>query len=186
VEFDVRLSADGVPVLIHDDTLARVQERADRVDALSAEQLGELGVPTLAAAMAALPKRTFLNVELKGTVHGDATAEVLRAARGDTGERAVISSFQPSTLAEMALRLPGWKRWLTTWTLAPGTIEFALELGLQGLSVHWGAVTPATIGPARAAALEVMAWTVRRRTTFDRLASQGVFACCVEGTALDG
>jgi glycerophosphoryl diester phosphodiesterase/endonuclease/exonuclease/phosphatase family metal-dependent hydrolase len=186
VEFDVRLSADGVPVLIHDETLARVQERADRVDALSAEQLGELGVPTLAASLAAMPKRAFLNVELKGNEHGDTTADVLRAARGDNGERAVISSFQPSTLADMALRLPGWKRWLTTWTLAPATIDFAIELGLQGLSVHWGAVTPATIGPARAAGLEVMAWTVRRRTTFDRLASQGVFACCVEGTALDG
>lgn len=186
VEFDVRLSADDVPVLLHDETLARVQDRADRVDALSAAQLGAFGVPTLSAVLGALPRRAFLNVELKGQDHGDATAAVLRAARGETGERAVISSFQPIALAAMARHLPGWKRWLTTWNLAPATLELALDMGLEGVSVHWGGLTHASVSPARAVGLEVMAWTVRRRITFDRLAGLGVIACCVEGTALDG
>ena len=39
---------------------------------------------------------------------------------------------------------------------------------------------------ARAADLEVAAWTVRRRPTFARLARLGVVAVCVEAAALDG
>jgi len=36
------------------------------------------------------------------------------------------------------------------------------------------------------AGLDVAAWTVRRRATFDRLAGLGVVAACVEGPALGG
>ena len=46
VEFDVRLSSDGVPVLLHDETLQRVQGRSERVDALRARDLEDLGIPT--------------------------------------------------------------------------------------------------------------------------------------------
>jgi hypothetical protein len=36
------------------------------------------------------------------------------------------------------------------------------------------------------AGLDVVAFTVRRRSTFDRLAQLGLAAVCVEGPALDG
>ena len=82
VEFDVRLSRDGVPVLLHDDTLARVQGRDDAVTDVTAAELRGAGIPSLAEVLAALPKDLFLDVELKGDAHGDATADVLRAGRG--------------------------------------------------------------------------------------------------------
>ena len=44
----------------------------------------------------------------------------------------------------------------------------------------------AALARARAADLEVAAWTVRRRPTFDRLERLGVSAICVEAAALDG
>ena len=186
VEFDVRLSAEGIPVLLHDETLARVQRRAGRVDDMSANELAAAGVPTLAEVLAALPTHAFLDVELKGEDHGDATAAVLRAGRGEAGERAVISSFEPPTLAAIADRLPGWGRWLSAYDLAPATVSLALGLGCTGVSVLWGSLTPASIRAAREAGLDVAAWTVRRRATFDRLGRLGVLACCVEAAALDG
>ena len=105
VEFDVRMSADGIPVLIHDETLARVQHRAGRVDRMPAADLAAFGVPSLADVLGALPAGAFLDVELKGEGHGDATSEVLLAARGTAGMRAVVSSFDPPTLASMADRM---------------------------------------------------------------------------------
>ncbi len=186
VEFDVRLSADGIPVILHDATLSRVQRHPGRADELPAAVLATLGVPSLAAVLEALPPGSFLDVELKGDDHGGVTADVLRPARGESGERAVISSFEPATLAAMADRLPGWVRWLNTEDLSAATMSLALGLGCTGVSVSWGALTPASIREARDAGLDVAAWTVRRRATFDRLGRLGVVACCVEAAALDG
>jgi glycerophosphoryl diester phosphodiesterase len=186
VEFDVRLSRDGVPVLLHDEALTRVQHRPERVDALTAAELATVGVPTLAEALAMLPAVAWLNIELKGADHGDATAAVLLAARGEAPTHAVISSFEVATIRAMTGRLPGWTRWLATIDWTPATLPLALELGCSGISVDWKLITPAGMAAARAADLDVAAWTVRRRPTFNRLARMGVVASCVEAAALDG
>ena len=86
----------------------------------------------------------------------------------------------------MADRLPGWLRWLNVYDLEPATVSRALDLGCAGVSVLWNALTPASIRAARGAGLDIAAWTVRRRATFNRLARLGVIACCVEAAALDG
>jgi len=184
VEFDVRLSRDGVPVILHDETLSRVQGHPWHVDQLDAATLAAHAIPTLAAVLGALPQAAWLDVELKGEDHGEATAVVLRAARGDAPANAVVSSFEAPTLASMADRLPGWGRWLNVEDLAPSTLSLALGLGCRGVSVLWGAITPASMRAATTAGLEVAAWTVRRRPTFERLGRLGVIACCVEAAAL--
>jgi glycerophosphoryl diester phosphodiesterase len=186
VEFDVRLSRDGVPVLLHDFTLARVQQVETAVGDLDAAELAGYGVPALATVLAALPPVAFLDIELKGHDHGAATATVLHAARGAAPVGAVVSSFEPSTLEAMAERLPGWTRWLNADDLHAPTIDLAVRLGCRGISVAWRAVTPVSLVRARAGGLDVAAWTVRRRATFDRLARLGVVAVCVEAAALDG
>jgi glycerophosphoryl diester phosphodiesterase len=185
VEFDVRLDRDGVPVLLHDDTLQRVQGVPGRVDHLTVTELEGHGIPRLDTVLAALPD-AWMDIELKGDDHGDTTAAALRAARGEAPANAVISSFDPPALVAMEERLPGWGRWLNTEDLAPATLSLAIGLGCRGVSVEWGAITPASLARARAAGLEVAAWTVRRRATFERLARLGVVACCVEASALDG
>ncbi len=185
VEFDVRVAADGVPVLLHDETLARVQGRPESVGALSSTMLGELGVPTLEDALFALPSGAFLDIELKGR-HDGAVVEVLAAGRGADLQRAVVSSFEAETLEWIGGLAPTWPRWLNADDLAPTTIALAVELGCRGLSVEWRAIDAAAMRRARAAGLEVAAWTVRRRATFERLAALEVVAICVEAAPLDG
>lgn len=186
VELDVQLSRDGVPVILHDDTLARVQGRPDRVEDLDAWELAEAGVPTLGEALELLGPAPFLDVELKGALHADATANVLRAARGDSGWRAVVSSKEAPSLAAMADLLPDWTLWYVALDLAPTTLSLALGLGCRGVCVLWGAITPASMREARDAGLDVAAWTVRLRSTYRRLEGLGVIAQCVEAGALDG
>ncbi len=185
LEFDVRLSSDGVPVLLHDETLQRVQGVPKPVNEVKARALEELGVPTLAAVLAAIPHRAFLDVELKDR-HDRAVVEVLAAGRGPGLVNAVVSSFQTATLERVAGLVPYWPRWLNARDLEPETIKTAVELECQAISVEWHAVDAASMARARAADLGVAAWTVRRRASADRLARLGVIATCVEAAALDG
>jgi glycerophosphoryl diester phosphodiesterase len=185
VEFDVRLGGEGTPVVIHDDTLARVQRRPGRASELRDAELDAAGVPTLAAVLAALPGDAFLDVELKGDDHGATTAAVLRAGRGDAPGRAVVSSFDPPSLVAMRDALPDWPRWLNADDLSPATLSLALGTGCVAVSAHEDAITVTSVRAAADAGLEVAAWTVRRQSTADRLERLGMIACCVEGEALD-
>jgi glycerophosphoryl diester phosphodiesterase len=184
VEFDVRLSRDGVPVLLHDETLRRVQHRRGRVEELDARELAPAGIPALGTVLDVLPADAFLDVELKGDAHGAATVSVLRAARGESPTRAVVSSFEGATLAAVRDLLPGWSRWLISEDLGPATLSLALGLGCSAVAVLWGSITAASLGRTRDAGIDVVAWTVRRRATVERLGRLGVIACCVEGQAL--
>ena len=152
---------------------------------MTAAALEELGVPTLAAVLEAAGRGPFLDVELKGDP-GSVVVEVLSAWRGPGLSRAVVSSFEPAAL-ERAMRLaPTWPYWLNTYRLDDEVVARALALGCRGVAVEWRALDARSVRPARAAGLDVAAWTVRRRPTFDRLAGIGVMAICVEGAALDG
>jgi glycerophosphoryl diester phosphodiesterase len=185
LEFDVRRSADGVPVICHDVTLERVQRRPERVDAMTAAALADLDVPTLAEVLETVGRKPVLDVELKGDP-GPAVVEVLTAARGPQLEGAVVSSFDGPALERVRRLRPTWRLWLNSHVLEAMTIADALALGCQGVCVDWWALDLGYIERARAAGLEVASFTVRHAATFDRLAELGVVAVCVERAALDG
>ncbi len=184
LEFDVRASADGVAVVIHDDTLRRVQRRPDSVHTMWTADLEALGVPTLAAVLEAAPPPAFLDIELKEPVAAEAVADI-RAARSDPPPGVVVSSFDPRVLRDVRELAPGWPLWLNAADLGRRTIATAVDLGCVGISAQWRAVSESSIARARAAGLEIAAWTVTRRPTAARLAALGVVALCVEGHALD-
>ena len=185
LEFDVLAARDGVAVCTHDETLLRVHGDPSRVDELTATELEAFGVPTLRAALDAIPRRAFLDVELKGDP-GRGAFDALVAGRGPALTRAVVSSFEPAALERIAGLAPAWPRWLNADDLEPATLAAATELGCTGVAVDWRAIDGASVRGARAAGLEVAAWTVRRRSTAARLDRLGVVAICVEAAALDG
>jgi glycerophosphoryl diester phosphodiesterase len=187
LEFDVRASADGVPILLHDAGLERVQGVRAAASSLTAGQLAQLRVPTLSAVLAAVGRRSFLDVELKEWV--PAVVGVLEAARAgpDGGlERTVISSFHDEILREVGRLRPGWPRWLNSWDLSAATIERVQGLGCEGIAAEWRAIDDRSAADVAQAGLELVGWMVRRRATFRRLERLGAVAICVEAAALDG
>jgi glycerophosphoryl diester phosphodiesterase len=182
LEFDVRSSLDGIPVLLHDPSLARVQGVDALVTELTAAQLAIHGVPTLAEVLARVPRRAFLDVELKVAL-GRSVVEVLAAGRGADLQRAVISSFEVSAIERIRSLAPAWPCWLNSEHLRPGDVRVARELGCVGLSVDWHAIDAAGLARARAADLEVAAWTVTDPRVSRRLESHGISAMCMEGRA---
>ncbi len=183
LELDVRSSRDGVPVLYHDPTLARLHGRSEGVVDLSASQLDALGVASLAAVLEAVPHRAFLDVEIK-VVIGRPLIEVLAAGRGPGLSNAVISSFDERAILRVRQLAPDWPTWLNAFDLSPATVDRANGLGCEGISVEWHAIDGARVTRAHSAGLDVAAWTVARRPTRDRLARFGLVAICVDGAAL--
>jgi glycerophosphoryl diester phosphodiesterase len=189
LEFDVRCSADGVPVLLHDETLARVQQVPAACVTLTASQLSEHGVPTLAEVLGAIACEFFLDVELKEPVSGALDALELERGRNDDGpplRNAALSSFDAAILGWVAGQRPAWPRWLNAYDLSPGTIAHASELGCSAISAWWPAIDAAGMARAADAGLEVAAWTVRDPADYRRLEALGVIAICAEAAALDG
>lgn len=190
LEFDVRSSFDNVPVLLHDETLARVQRVPLTCSTLTAEQLAEHGVPTLGDVLRTIGCDPFLDIELKEPVMG--AIDLLELERGGTDEaglpeirNAVLSSFQAPILAWLGAHRPTWPRWLNAYDLSPGTIELATSLGCSAVSASWQAIDDDGVTRARDAGLEVAAWTVRDPADYLRLEAMGVAAVCVEAAALD-
>ncbi len=185
LEFDIRGSREGMPIVLHDATLQRVQGRPERPEALTIGELAASGIPTLAEVLEAAGPGPFLDIELKGE-RVPAVIEVIEGARGPSMERTVVSSFEIATLAWVGQIRPRWSRWLNAYDLTATTTRAAVELGCRGISVNWRAINPKAMAWASAAGLEVAAWTIRRRPTADRLERLGVVALCVEAAALDG
>jgi glycerophosphoryl diester phosphodiesterase len=183
VELDVRLAADGVAVLLHDASLARVQGVELAVGAVGSVALARLGVPSLAAALDAVPSGAFLDIELKEDAVA-ATVAWVRVARGDPPASVVLSSFAPDVLARAAELVPSWPRWLDADRLDADAIAVAAALGCAAISAGWRSIDERSMAMASAAGLEIAAWTVISLDAVDRLASLGVTAICVEGEAL--
>jgi glycerophosphoryl diester phosphodiesterase len=188
LEFDVRASADGLAIVLHDATLQRVQGRPEVAADLSVAALRELGVPSLADVLAACPPTAFLDVELKEDL-GEVALGPLRAARGlpdGALSNAVVSAFEPASLATIRRLAPAVACWLNVDDLEPATLDLALALGCRGISVEWRAIDVRTFAAVARAGLDLAAFTFTGRRTLARLARLGVVAACVEGAALRG
>jgi len=123
VEVDVRISKDGIPVLIHDEDLARVFGVFGRVSELSVRELKELTnglIPTLQELVEALPSGKLLNVELKEDKEVQKVLEVATKYEGEV----VFSSFNLDLLDE---RLKGKKYGYLVNEENYGTVESFLE-----------------------------------------------------------
>jgi glycerophosphoryl diester phosphodiesterase len=183
VEFDVRLSADRVPVLCHDPDLHRTHGIDRAVGEMTLAELEAAGITSLAAAVEALPATAWLDLDLKEDVVAIAAPGLIRA-RGERPERASISSFDPAILVSARQRLPGWPRWVNANAVDEASVATAWSLRGHALSCHYSAVNERTARLVAEAGLAFVAWTVTRRPTYRRLERLGVFATCVEGPAL--
>jgi myo-inositol-1(or 4)-monophosphatase/deoxyribonuclease-2 len=178
VEFDVRFSAEGVAVIVHDETLDRLFGVPRRVRDLSVTELADLGVPTLTEVLAAMPATTLIDLELKEQPTDDFFTTLV-AARGPEAEGIVVSSFYPGALRAVQERASGWSRWLNAESAEEA--EQATQLGYVGLSVAMELLNDANINRWRDAGLEVAAWTLRGAQGAAWASDLRLTALCVEG-----
>jgi glycerophosphoryl diester phosphodiesterase len=194
VEFDVMLSADGTPVLIHDETLERTTNGHGRVDETSDAELARLDAGSRhGAQFAGEPVPSFgdaaelcqalglwANVEIKpSSGHEAATGRrvALEARELWSGlPPPLLSSFSAEALAAAREAAPELPRGLLVE--APPADWLRLLRRLDGVSLHCSGhcLSPQLLGEARAAGVPLLAYTVNDPEDAGRLLRAGVAA----------
>lgn len=131
IEIDLQLSADGVPMVFHDEDLDRLTHESGPVHARSAAELQKITlkdsvdhIPTFAAVLAQVAGRVPLLIELKDQTltmspsDGRLEAETARLLHGYQGDVAVMS-FNPHSVIRMAELAPDIARGITTSAYDP-------------------------------------------------------------------
>jgi glycerophosphoryl diester phosphodiesterase len=178
VELDVRRARDGVPVVIHDDTLDRTTPARGRVadhawPAL--ERLTGAELPSLQQAAAwAAASGAWLNVEIKSPGVEAATLAVLRETK--LLDRAILSSFHPQVVAEVGRSAPEARRYLLTEEWDEAAQEAVAQSGAQGVCLRVDAATPLALEVLRNDGLPVVVWTVDAPARIRELLLAGVAA----------
>ncbi len=191
-ECDVKLSADGVPFLLHDDTLERTSSGTGvageqpwgalaRLDAGSWHSRSHAGepIPTLEHIAAfCLCNHLFLNIEIKpspGTdrLTGEKVADA--AARLWQGQAVppLLTSFSVAALEGAQASQPGLPRGLLLDTLWDGWLQAAQRLGCIAIVCNHTLWTADTVAQAQAAGLRTSSYTVNDAATAQHLLALG-------------
>ena len=192
-ECDVKLSADGVPFLLHDATLERTTNgqgtagdqpwaALSQLDAgswHSRQHAGET-LPTLAALARYIQANGLqVNIEIKPTPGQDSlTGEVVatQAAQLWQGQAVppLLSSFRPDALLAAREAAPHLPRALLLDSLWPGCFDQASQLGCVAIVTNHRLMDAALVARARAAGWLAMVYTVNEPVDAQRLLALGV------------
>lgn len=191
IELDVSLTRDGIPVVIHDDTVDRTTNGRGAVNQFTLAELQRLDasnrmekyrgekIPTLEEALRAVGKRGLVNIEIKSTgLKTDGVEMAVLAAIENTGApRVLISSFNPLALRRMFLLDPRLPRGLL---YAPRLPIFLRRAWLRplvrpaALHPHFSMVTRELVAWAHQRGYHVNTWTVDEPDVARRLIEWGV------------
>ena len=183
IELDVRLSADGVPVVLHDEGLDRTTTGAGAVREHTVAALRHLDagsgqtVPTLAEVIELVSERALLDVEIKSSDAGPATFAALSGIDFDSWAN---SSFDWNVLRSLRTMSQRVELWPLTHEVTADALQFSQEIGAPMLAVYHLGINAQVVERARERGIELMGWTVNDRVRAHELAQLGVNAVCTD------
>jgi glycerophosphoryl diester phosphodiesterase len=195
VEFDVMLTQDGVPVLIHDETLERTTSGRGRVKDHTLAEIKALDagawfapaftgepVPTLAEAVRLLLQLGLgANVEIKpargeAAATGAAVAESLRRLWPKDGPPLLVSSFAREALAAAQRAAPAIPRGLLAKNPPDDWQEALPALGCATLHLDHARTSLAALHLLAEAGVPVLLYTVNTAERARELLAAGAVA----------
>ncbi|HLI26661.1 MAG TPA: glycerophosphodiester phosphodiesterase [Chloroflexota bacterium] len=197
VEVDVRLTADGVPVCLHDATLDRTTNGRGLLAAHPAAAVARLDAtarwrgtpryppeppPPLAAVLATVAGRAQLFVELKLPPDAAAAAPLVHAvwqalAAHEAFAWTTALAFDWAALVALRQRAPGLAtQALLRRPLRPGLAAQLAALGIASVGLPARHCDAAAVAAARAAGLLVNVWGANAPPAWERLRALGVAA----------
>jgi glycerophosphoryl diester phosphodiesterase len=198
-ECDAKLSADGVPFLLHDATLQRTTtergvagERSwselSRIDAGSRHgrtYAGEM-IPSLEGVAAFCLRNDFaLDIEIKPTpgaetITGRVVADAAARLWADTATKPLLTSFSPDALAAAQASQPALPRALLLDAWRNGWLEEAQALACAGIVTNYTMLDRQSIERIHDNGMRVLAYTVN-----DPATARWLVACGIDGIVTD-
>lgn len=177
-EFDVQLSRDGEPVVLHDWSVARTTGGSGEIRDLTFREIRTLDagkwfspefrgqkIPALAEVLEVVPEAMLLNVELKSRASDcpgleEKTLSVLKE-HGRFGNT-IISSFNHLSLRRAREISPDIRLGLLCEFLPPRPFDYVENLNLGFYSIHprHDLVSAAFVRDAHERGLKTACWTV--------------------------
>lgn len=182
IEFDVQLSADGWPVVIHDFDVSRTTDGTGKVADLRLAELQSLHIeggekiPTLDDVFETFGPQFIYNIEIKDLSLRNRQLEAVIADRIEAfqlEDRVIISSFNPFSLKRFqkcaSAQVP------TALLRDKGLLQFSYLLGTgNGDNPHFSLVDEAYMAWAKQRDYKVLVWTVDEPVEARRLTKLGV------------
>lgn len=189
-EIDVRATADGVPVLLHDAQLQRTTTGHGAVTKRTYEQIRALNagvkvlggvfsgqhIPTLAEALSLVKGRIILVIEIKQAGIERRVVEQIRAAAA--WDAVMVWSFRTASVGRvrsLERRIPcallSREIGDSHWTLL---LDKALTQDAEAVSVAYRSLTAERVSQAKRYGLSCYAWTVNELADMQRLIGYGV------------
>jgi glycerophosphoryl diester phosphodiesterase len=193
VEFDVKLSGDGVPFLLHDETLDRTTNARGRADALTWSELSKLDagswhskpfagepLPTLATiARWARARDVACNIEIKPMpgreqATGAAVALDARSLWKDAPVSPLLSSFSETSLAAARAAVPELRRALLLDKVPKDWRERMSRLECVALDADYRELTAKLVSAVRDAGYKVITYTPNDPKIVAKLVGWGI------------
>jgi glycerophosphoryl diester phosphodiesterase len=206
IELDVRITADGVPVVMHDPTVDRTTDGSGPVHELTAKQVRRLrargevaaGVPTLAEVLALASGRAAVAIEIKNIPGepgydpgAEPAVEGVHAELERTGFRgpALVISFSPSSIEASRRLAPAVPTGLLTTDRVDPREALAYATAAGHAMVLPGSraldrVREGFVAEAHGAGLRVGTWTVDEPAAVERYLGWGVDAVASNDPAM--
>ncbi len=173
IECDVHLTADGVPVIFHDDTLSRLTGTDGFVWQRTAAEMAALRIggtadhpPRLSEMLDLVGGRVPLVIELKGIPgHDDGLVQAVAAALANYRGKVALMSFDHWLIRQFRQHAPGYPIGLTAWGDQQHEIEAHFAMLAHGIDfVSYSVVhlpNPFVTFLREKLAMPIITWTVR-------------------------
>jgi glycerophosphoryl diester phosphodiesterase len=177
LELDLRLSKDGVIVVIHDDTVDRTTDGSGAVADLTAEELRTLDagngetIPTFEEVLDGTDVR--LQIEIKDPAVIDPLVALLDQ-RPEEIQRLSPCCFDEDTVALLSRRLPSTVVGLISKTGSHELLERAVDLGAGRVLVGWAGTDRELVRAARDRGLHFSVWPVNTAEQLHNAVELGV------------
>ncbi len=186
-EFDIQLSKDNIPVVIHDDTLERTTNGKGLVSDFTFAELQKLDaggigfpgekIPSLMDVIELIDNKCRLFIELKAENSEKPVAEIITHAVNNLGwdyEHFYICSFNHNQIKFISGLIPQIKTCALLVGIPVSLAQIAAEAGAWSLNPAIDHVTREFIDDAHKRGLKVLAWTADSPEQIERANALGI------------